>query len=68
LFLSRYLVIVNEKTALWAAYPNQIIKLPTLSKICLFEWLETGVISSLVQLSSKFSKLPFNDCLIIVSL
>jgi hypothetical protein len=39
-----------KKTALWAAYPNQIIKLSTLLNICLFEWFETGLISSLIQI------------------
>jgi hypothetical protein len=35
------------KTVLWVAYPNQTFKLSTHLIICLFEWFETGLISSL---------------------
>jgi GH43 family beta-xylosidase len=45
------------KTALWASYPNQTFKLSNHSNICLFEWFETGLISSLVDTSSETTEL-----------
>jgi hypothetical protein len=41
------------------AYPNQFIKFSTLSKICLFEWFETGLMAFLDGTHTYVSSLNY---------